>query len=543
MTYGMSALRSIDYMRQNQDKVKRAVERLSSGLRINRSEDDPSGHKLSVGGFRARMSRIQAGLENLELATSFADLRWDGLNNTREAMYKLKDLLVRAANDATLTTDDRTNIQTEIDGLLASIDHNRDIAFRINENSPGGSHTLYNPGMLDVVWVFDGTGSMNQYHAQAAALATQMFDGFEANGFDLKMAAVGYEGTGLGAYPFGGVVTLGGPVNAILAPNGWTLVDNDVAFAAQAGACALPGGDEMGMDAIVEAVQQFSNPPNANGFRAAAQKVILLVTDADSDDQGSKGGAYPANVADVAASIEQQAIDALNNAGITMMYVGNLDELTPIGVPSLTYANDYANIAAATGGASILLDTYELGPPAMTWVNTVTTQLEAFGGPWDARFHWGPDSDNFMEVTFQTVVPSTMGIAGLSASSTATAQNSLDALDDGFEFLNQALVDTGTFRSMVQRAIDTQMDQYHGLASINSDIADADIAAEVTNYARGAIAQDAAVATLSHAFQSIQNLMNLIESNLGAQAAANVATPGLASAAVQTPSAFNANQD
>lgn len=511
-------------MTRNENSARRALKRLSTGLRINSAADEPSSHAMARGHFQNRLGRIQASIENLEMAASFGQLRWDALYNTQEKLYQLQDLLVRAANEATLTAADRAIIQTEIDGIIEAVDQNRNITWRSGDKRPGGSHVMFNPGMLDVVWVFDGTGSMNAYHAAAAGYAATMFAGFEAKGFDLNMAAVGFEGPTLGAYPVpaGGVI-LGGPVNSVLQTNGWTLTDNAGAFAAQAGACALPGGDETGMDALVEAAIAFANPGNPNGFREDAQRVFLLVTDADSDDQGSGGGVYPANDVDVDASIEQQAIDALNAEDIMMIYIGNRDELTGPAGSGMTFDQDYANVAVGTGGKYIHLDNYKPGPLTSNWVTEVTTELEALGGPWYARFHWGADSGDYLEYRFTTVVPHTLGIGGADATTQAAAQSSLSAMDGAFEILNNAITETGAFMGLIQRTINNQLSEYTQLASMTGNLIDADIAEEVTNFARATILQNAAAASFTHALQGTENLVSLISGNLSAKAWSGVA--------------------
>lgn len=131
-----------------------ALERLSSGLKINRGADDPSGLAIS--------SRIQATLRGLQTANqnaqdtmSFLQLRDGAMEEAHSVLMRLRDLAVRASNDATLTDADRRKMSDEAAYLVRQLDQmNAATKFngkRVFDKAPltvpaGDDLTLWQPG-------------------------------------------------------------------------------------------------------------------------------------------------------------------------------------------------------------------------------------------------------------------------------------------------------------------------------------------------------------------------------------------------------------
>ena len=97
-----------------------AMERLSSGKKINSAADDAAGFAIA--------ERMTAQVRGLNMATKNAN---DGLamlatienatNDVTDMLQRIRELAVQAAND-TNGTQDRTYLQTEVDSLVAEID-------------------------------------------------------------------------------------------------------------------------------------------------------------------------------------------------------------------------------------------------------------------------------------------------------------------------------------------------------------------------------------------------------------------------------------
>ncbi|MCI1589971.1 flagellin N-terminal helical domain-containing protein [Heyndrickxia oleronia] len=97
----------------------RAMERLSSGLRINRAADDPAGLAISEK-MRAQIRGLNQASRNAQDAISLIQTGEGALNETHAILQRMRELSVQAAND-TLSDADRNAIQEEIDQLTEEI--------------------------------------------------------------------------------------------------------------------------------------------------------------------------------------------------------------------------------------------------------------------------------------------------------------------------------------------------------------------------------------------------------------------------------------
>lgn len=97
----------------------RAMERLASGLRINRAADDPAGLAISEK-MRAQIRGLNQATRNAQDAISLIQTGEGALNETHAILQRMRELATQAAND-TNTEAERNAIQKEIDQLTEAI--------------------------------------------------------------------------------------------------------------------------------------------------------------------------------------------------------------------------------------------------------------------------------------------------------------------------------------------------------------------------------------------------------------------------------------
>lgn len=100
--------------------LSKSMEKLSSGLRINRASDDAAGLAISEK-LRGQVKGLTQASRNAQDAISLIQTAEGALNETHGILQRMRELAVQAAND-TLTSDDRNAIQQEINSLLAEVD-------------------------------------------------------------------------------------------------------------------------------------------------------------------------------------------------------------------------------------------------------------------------------------------------------------------------------------------------------------------------------------------------------------------------------------
>jgi flagellin len=112
-----NALRSLKQISMD---TERSVERLSSGLRINKAADDAAGLTISER-LRAQVRGLARASQNASEGISFIQTAEGALNEANNILQRIRELAVQSANGI-LTSNDRLEIQKEVDQLINEID-------------------------------------------------------------------------------------------------------------------------------------------------------------------------------------------------------------------------------------------------------------------------------------------------------------------------------------------------------------------------------------------------------------------------------------
>lgn len=108
------------HLNSNTRVLTQKMERLSSGLRLNRASDDAAG--LSVReGLRAEISGLKMNIFNAETATNQLQVAEGSLNEVNAILIRMQELATESAN-STLTNENRGSIQSEYSQLISEID-------------------------------------------------------------------------------------------------------------------------------------------------------------------------------------------------------------------------------------------------------------------------------------------------------------------------------------------------------------------------------------------------------------------------------------
>ncbi|WP_027390698.1 flagellin [Chrysiogenes arsenatis] len=116
----ISSMNSQNSLRVNNSDLTKSLERLSSGLRINRASDDASGLAISEK-MRGQIRGLDRAVSNAQDGISLIQTAEGALNETTSILQRMRELSVQAAN-GTYTSNDRQEIQKEVDQLKSEID-------------------------------------------------------------------------------------------------------------------------------------------------------------------------------------------------------------------------------------------------------------------------------------------------------------------------------------------------------------------------------------------------------------------------------------
>ena len=102
-------------------KMSKALERLSSGLRINRAADDAAGLSISEG-LRSQVRGLRQASRNAQDGISMVQMGEGALNEVHGILQRMRELTVQAGNE-TLSTKDRDAIGAEMFTLRTEVDN------------------------------------------------------------------------------------------------------------------------------------------------------------------------------------------------------------------------------------------------------------------------------------------------------------------------------------------------------------------------------------------------------------------------------------
>lgn len=120
INHNIQALNAYRNLYQNQASTSKNLEKLSSGLRINRAADDAAGLAISEK-MRSQIRGIKQAERNSLDGISLMQTAEGAMTEVHSMLQRMRELAVQAAND-TNTTSDRQAIQLEVDQLNLEID-------------------------------------------------------------------------------------------------------------------------------------------------------------------------------------------------------------------------------------------------------------------------------------------------------------------------------------------------------------------------------------------------------------------------------------
>jgi len=123
----MSAINTLNTLNKNTNALKKSLEKVSSGMKINSAADDASGYAISER-MRVQIRSLDQANQNAQNGGSMMKVAEGAVSSTVEILKTLKEKAVSAAND-TNTDSDRATIQKELDQSIDQINDNANVTF------------------------------------------------------------------------------------------------------------------------------------------------------------------------------------------------------------------------------------------------------------------------------------------------------------------------------------------------------------------------------------------------------------------------------
>ncbi|VAX39207.1 hypothetical protein MNBD_PLANCTO03-800, partial [hydrothermal vent metagenome] len=148
-------------LNNNNAELQLRLERLSTGLRINRGADDPAGLIITER-IRSDLNGIEQAIKNVERASSVIATTEGSLAEVTDLLTSIRALMVEAANTGANSKEERAANQLQIDSAIDSIT-------RISNTATFGGLKLLN-GSLDYTLSGVNTSEISQARINTASL-------------------------------------------------------------------------------------------------------------------------------------------------------------------------------------------------------------------------------------------------------------------------------------------------------------------------------------------------------------------------------------
>src|SRR4051794_7837988 len=169
----IAALNTYRNLTANQNSLNSSLEKLSSGLRINRAADDAAGLVVSEG-LKSQIGGLQVAARNAQDGVNVVQTADGALNESGAILQRMRDLAVQAANGGSQDANAQGAADTEFQQLNKELD-------RIVSTTKFGSQQLLN-GYKGTFQVDAGTGTGSTIDVDLSA--TGALSGMTITGLD-----------------------------------------------------------------------------------------------------------------------------------------------------------------------------------------------------------------------------------------------------------------------------------------------------------------------------------------------------------------------
>jgi flagellin len=475
----------------SQGALQTALQRLSSGLRINSAKDDAAGLAISER-LTTQINGLDQARRNANDGISLAQTAEGSLTQTGDILQRIRELAIQSAN-ATNSASDRKALNDEVNQLIQEVD-------RV------ASTTTFN-GLK----VLDGSYQGQQFQVGANANETIGVSIQGASSSDLKNNKVALESgtanTGLG--------TATVAANTAATGNGAAAQTLTIAGGAGSTTVAVAANDQASAIAAAVNAVQASTGVSAKGVTNATVKNLAQ----------SGTLSFTLNGGGTATSISAQ----VTTTDLTALATAINDVSGKTGVSATISADKASVVLKQQDGKDITVEGYTNSAGGNVDVlgssTAIATAATLVSGAADSTRVGGTVTLN-SDLGFTAV--SSVGATVLSGGTTTTAStanklssvdlstvsganSAIDIIDAALAQVSRIRASLGAIQNRFENTISNLQVTSENLSASRSRIRDADFAAETANLTRGQILQQAGTAILAQSNALPQNVLSLLK--------------------------------
>ncbi|MED0658205.1 flagellin [Anoxybacillus ayderensis] len=534
INHNIQALNAYRNLAVNQSNTAKNLEKLSSGLRINRAADDAAGLAISEK-MRSQIRGLEVAERNALDAISLIQTAEGALDSIHSMLQRMRELAVQAAN-GTNTDDDRAQIQKEIQQLKTEIDRvgnatefntkklidgsnnitsvqeiggvkaqtvNLVYAKGVSFSGTGKAPTIYSADGENTIKFSGSTGGFNWGNLDVSKANTLTL---EKSGADILLTFIGEDGDGDQLNINAEKMVFDGTkysynnngIQFEIKKEDFDKMDNGDQFILKLGAGGLEETD-VTSQRVSTRNDWNSMTVNSNGDAAAFQGSGISVD--PTNDQFLANTAYiqisGSGLDNNGGSITVKLLDKDGNEFVTETY---------------TFASSQQNSSFSynNNGISFTLDIKD----AIGFDGKVELQKEILTKTTDKslKFQIGANAGQGLSLEIGDMRAAALKIDDIDISTYQGASAALVKLDEAIKKVSEERGKLGAIQNRLEHTINNLKTAHENLTSAESRIRDTDMAMEMTNFTKNNILNQAAQAMLAQSNQLPQGILQLLKS-------------------------------
>ncbi|WP_394679116.1 flagellin [uncultured Exiguobacterium sp.] len=535
----------------------KSMEKLASGLRINRAGDDAAGLAISEK-MRAQVRGLDQASRNAQDGISLIQTAEGALNETHDILQRVRELADQSAN-GTNTNDDRKAIQDEVKQLKEEID-------RIGNTTEFNTQKLLNGSLKSALGSIVGSNSTTS--SVVGKLESGKMTAAQALAADLSSTTFGKDTFDIDGHKV--------DVNwdTLLSQ---TEKDQIKATTATSGIAQLNSVKDLLTNKLNEAIDQYnsSNPAGAtvqhiegylDSATAASAKLVLksgsqgtdsavqLVTSSGATGVGALIASNTAgDVSDPASTVNygtnkyngstvasgatfEMDLNGVKMKVTTGAAINNTTTMdaaaTTIQTAIKTAVDSYNTLQGKSAGQEGFVEAIKVtaskdgrfqvssesgtvnfkdyeGKSDVLNLGLSQAQTESAGGG-GMSFQIGANKGQSISVGLNDMRTAALGLSGVDVSTKEGASSSLDSLDKAIKNVSSERSKLGAVQNRLEHTINNLKTSSENLTAAESRVRDVDMAKEMMNQTKNSILAQAAQAMLAQSNQTPQGVLQLL---------------------------------
>ncbi len=503
INYNVSAAIANKRLLGIESNLSKSMERLSSGLKINHSKDNPAGMAIS-NKMQAQINGLNRASQNASDGISVIQISDGALNEVISILQRMRELSVQAANDATMSLEDKDAVQQEITSLKEEID-------RISTDTEYNTKTLLDGSLDTRVYTDHASRVRTSEQLEAGTYGITIEEAAKQASFETQGVDFNDSTTEIGQE---GVVSVNGSKVEISATDTFAEAYEKIRNAAEIGETKAfrdetDGhitfeSDRYGKDIKIEMTFESEALANAIGFASAD-----LVEDTENEcwvygtlDAGTQEILVPTGEdikfkTDATGKIE---LTGFTNSA-TVVTDGNRVEITDIGGVSLSFLAEagYQNGSTKTDADGNVIETYD---------GSIEFEVTDIG---TMTLHVGANKDQNMEVRIPEISCESLYIDDLDVTTVTGADRAMITLDEAIAWTSNVRAGLGAYENRLEYSVDSLDAFEENMTGALSRLTDVDMAEEMTNYTHQNVLNQAAISVLTQANDMPQQILQILQ--------------------------------